>query len=132
MLKTINSPGTAGMALARSLLRSSRAVVSPRPFGTHAPRLALKDGINDTADEHRKHQTEKPLNPHLTNTTSTIANEMPSLGKDKPPPDMISSVDPKYVPKDAVPENTERMTGATQSPHSEENKDLGVGEIEGG
>lgn len=40
---------------------------------------------------------------------------------------MISSVDPKYVPKDAQPENTERMTGGTQN-----EKDLDVGEIEGG
>lgn len=40
---------------------------------------------------------------------------------------MISSVDPNYVPKDATAENTERMTGGTQTQN-----DLDVGEIEGG
>jgi len=77
---------------------------------------------------------EKPLNPHMTNTTSTIANEMPSIGKDKAPPELISSVDENYTPQDSVPENTERMTGGTQKPGPEDgvNSELKVGEIEGG
>lgn len=75
------------------------------------------------------------MNPHFTNTTSTIANEMPSVGKDAAPPEMISSVDSKYVPKDSIPSNTERMTGGTQdskdSGTSGANAELGVGELEG-
>jgi hypothetical protein len=77
---------------------------------------------------------EKPLNPHMTNTTSTIANEMPSIGKDAAPPELITSVDPEFTPKDSTPENTERMTGGTQKPAPDAgpNSELNVGEIEGG
>lgn len=89
--------------------------------------------------EHRKMQTEKPLNPHMTNTNSTIANEMPSAGAQKVPPEFITSVDPDFVPKDSVPGNTERMTGGTQkgAPDSGPNagmeaEELGVGEMTGG
>ena len=69
----------------------------------------------------------------MTNTTSTISNEMPSVGADKAPPELISSIDPDFVPKDSVPENTGRMTGETQKgePDSGNNAELGVGEIEG-
>ena len=58
---------------------------------------------------------------------------MPGLGADKPPPELISSVDPDFVPKDSVPENTERMTGGTQKggPESGPNAELDVGEMEG-
>ena len=76
-----------------------------------------------------------------------MANEMPNIGKDGPPPELITNVDPEYTPKDAVPENMEKMTGGTQkgAPSSgvnaqlevESNKkgtnaELEVGEIEGG
>src|SRR5205814_9346097 len=86
-----------------------------------------------TLEQHRKHQIDRPLNPHMTNTTSTITNEMPSLGKDKPPPEMISSVDGDYVPKDSVPKNTEHMTGETRMPVSDSGpqKELEVGEMDG-
>jgi hypothetical protein len=83
---------------------------------------------------YREKQQEKPLNPHMTNTNSTIANEMPSIGKDKPPPELLSAVaEGQFEPKDSVPENTERMTGGTQqgSPDSGVNSDLNVGEMEG-
>jgi hypothetical protein len=122
------------MSTSRLLVRSARiALSSSRPFGTSARRFGLNDQGHDNVDQHRKNQTEKPLNPHMTNTTSTIANEMPSMGKDKPPPELISSVDPDFVPKDSIPENTERMTGGTQEPPKEGvNADLKVGEIEGG
>jgi hypothetical protein len=88
---------------------------------------------HETNPEHRKYQTEKPLNPHITNTNSTIANEMPKVGTENPPPELISSVDPDYAPKDSVPENTERMTGDTQKSATEGgyNSDIGVGELEG-
>lgn len=132
------------MSSARIILRSSRTLQRSlqrpaRPISAYAPRLNdfkdLNARANDTTDEHRKRQTEKPLNPHFTNTTSTIANEMPSVGKDAAPPEMISSVDSKYVPKDSIPSNTERMTGGTQgskdSGTSGANAELGVGELEG-
>lgn len=69
----------------------------------------------------------------MTNTNSTIANEMPSVGADKAPPELLTSVDPDFIPKDSVPENTERMTGSTQkgAPEDGANADLGVGEMEG-
>ncbi|KAE9982103.1 hypothetical protein EG328_011206 [Venturia inaequalis] len=122
------------MSTSRLLVRSARAAFSsPRSFGTSARRFALNDRGHSNAEEYRKNQTEKPLNPHMTNTTSTIANEMPSVGKDKAPPEFISSVDPNFVPKDSAPENTERMTGGTQkAPQEGVNADLKVGEIEGG
>lgn len=122
------------MSTSRLLVRSARAAFSsPRCFGTSARRFALNDRGHSNAEEYRKNQTEKPLNPHMTNTTSTIANEMPSVGKDKAPPEFISSVDPNFVPKDSAPENTERMTGGTQkAPQEGVNADLKVGEIEGG
>lgn len=122
------------MSTSRLLVRSARlAFSSSRPFGTSATRFGLNDRGHENAAQHRKNQIEKPLNPHMTNTTSTIANEMPSIGKDKAPPEFISSVDPNFVPKDSTPENTERMTGGTQkAPKEGVNADLEVGEIEGG
>lgn len=124
------------MASARLVLRSSRAALAfSRPFASSAARCKdLNERVNDTTQEWRKKQQEKPLNPHLTNTTSTVANEMPSVGKHAPPPEMLSSVDPNFVPKDAKPANTERMTGGTQKPAPQDgnNAELGVGEIEGG
>lgn len=122
------------MSSARLVLRSVRAAPrAVRPFSSATARFSAARP-NDTVEEYRKHQMEKPLNPHLTNTTSTIANEMPSIGKDNTPPELITKTDPNFVAKDSVPENTERMTGGTQSgkPESGVNADLEVGELEGG
>ena len=109
-----------------------------RPLSTSIPRFAEhKDRLHSNVEEHRKAQTSKPDNPHMTNTTSTFHDDMPSVGEDKPPPDMISSVDPDYVPKDAKPKNTEKMTGGTQPgdtdkvSSSSSSEDLAVGEMEG-
>jgi hypothetical protein len=123
------------MTSSRLVLRSAQFALSRnRQFTSATRRFNLNERGNDTADEHRKIQKEKPLNPHMTNTTSTIANEMPNVGKDKAPPELVSSVDGEYIPTDSVPENTERMTGGIQKGESESgtNKDLKVGEIEGG
>jgi hypothetical protein len=130
------------MATSRLAVSSSRALLavprsSYRSFSIAAARNnefeALNKRTNDTSETYRRYQTEKPLNPHMTNTTSTIANEMPSVGRDKAPPELVTNVDPKFAPKDSVPENTERMTGGTQSADkvSDANKELGVGEMEG-
>jgi hypothetical protein len=122
------------MPSTRLILRSSRTLLTfSRPFSTFIPRLNTNERGNDTTVEWRKKQVERPLNPYLANTTSTIANEIPSVGKQAPPPEMLSSADPNFVLKDAVPENTERMAGRTQSGSdaSRSNKELGVGELEG-
>ncbi|KAI9849837.1 MAG: succinate dehydrogenase assembly factor 2 [Sclerophora amabilis] len=104
-----------------------------RSIHTSAPRPLASEGEHSTTPEWRDKQISKPLNPHMTNTNSTIANEMPSVGADKAPPELITSVEPDFVPKDSVPENTERMTGDTQkgSPDEGANADLGVGEMKG-
>jgi hypothetical protein len=102
------------------------------PMSTTARRMAGPGNAkgHDGTEEHRKIQTEKPLNPHMTNTNSTVTNEMPSVGKQKAPPELISSVDPEFVPKDSVPENTERMTGGTQKgdPQKVNNTNIKAGE----
>lgn len=132
------------MASSRIVARSSRAFAAVqrstyRSFSISAARSnqfdALNKRTNDTSEDYRKFQMEKNLNPHMTNTTSTIANEMPSVGKDAAPPELITSVDGGFTPKDSVPENTNRMTGGTQSSEGSEvsgnNSELGVGELEG-
>jgi hypothetical protein len=128
------------MQSSRLVVRSLRGAASrsspitSRFLSSSFPRPAdHKDRVHSNAEGHRDAQTSKPDVPHMTNTTSTISNEMPSVGADKPPPDMITSVDPEFTPKDSVPENVERMTGETQkgAPESGANADLGVGEMEG-
>ncbi|KAK0938989.1 Succinate dehydrogenase assembly factor 2 mitochondrial [Friedmanniomyces endolithicus] len=126
------------MSSARALFRTARfstITTNVRPFSTTRTRFVdTNDRHHDTADAYRKYQMEKPLNPHMTNTNSTIANEMPSVGKDSAPPELITSVDPEFTPKDSTPHNTDRMTGGTQTPapDSGPSADLNVGEIEGG
>lgn len=125
------------MAASRIMLRGTRIAGRTfyRPFSNAPARfIDLNKRGNDTAEEYRRIMKEKPLNPHMTNTNSTIANEMPSIGKDNAPPELLSSVDPNFTPQDANPSNTEKMTGGTQSgaPSSDSNAELGVGEIEGG
>ena len=120
------------MASKRVISQTTRLFLpSTRVFSTS--RWRFNERTREDIQEHRKHQTDRPLNPHMTNTTSTITNEMPSLGKDKPPPEMISSVDRDYVPEDSMPKNTEHMTGGTQKPVSDSgpHKELEVGEMEG-
>ncbi|TKA83959.1 hypothetical protein B0A55_00230 [Friedmanniomyces simplex] len=126
------------MSSARALLRTARfttITTSVRPFTTTRTRFVeTNDRHNDTAEAYRKFQLEKPLNPHMTNTNSTISNEMPSVGKDSAPPELLTSIDPEFTPKDSAPKNTERMTGGTQAPAPDggANAELNVGEIEGG
>ena len=110
------------MSTARLALRSTRTLRllsrSSRTFTIYNPRRnefeALNKRANDTAEEYRRRQMQKDLNPHMTNTASTIASQMPSVGKDAAPPEMLSAVEGKFEPKDAVPENTKKMTGGAQ------------------
>ena len=124
------------MSSVKHVFRSVRSsMVFTRPISTTSRRLAGPGNAKEhsTAEEHRKIQIEKPLNPHMTNTNSTVANDMPSVGAQKAPPELISSIAPDFNPKDSVPDNTERMTGGTQkaAPESGPNADLGVGEMKG-
>ena len=123
------------MSLFRYIPRISRfAIGGQRPLSTSLPRkLADAPRRHDNAADWEESQKAKTNAPHMTNTTSTIANEMPSVGADKAPPELLTSVDPDFTPKDSVPENTERMTGGTQKGAPEEgvNAELDVGEMEG-
>jgi hypothetical protein len=124
------------MSAMRLVFRSVRpSTVFTRPLFSTSRRTAAPGNAQDHEGnaDHRKIQSDKPLNPHMTNTNSTIANEMPSVGAQKAPPELISSVDPDFVPKDSVPENTERMTGGTQkgAPEGGPKAEMGVGEMEG-
>ncbi|KAI9833279.1 MAG: succinate dehydrogenase assembly factor 2 [Thelocarpon superellum] len=69
----------------------------------------------------------------MTNTTSTIANDMPSVDANHAPPELLTSVNPDFVPTDSHPEKTKRMTGETQHGAPDQNVDgeMGVGEMEG-
>lgn len=132
----------------RALARQYTAPVGKRPLSISSrayfkaetdhvtPQAESKKNMPENAEGWREAQKNRALNPHLTNTTPTNQNErdIPKVGKDKPPPELISSVDGNYTPKDTQPENTDRMTGGTQpgdpdkvSPQSE----YGVGEMEG-
>ena len=125
----------------RSLIRLAARQHAARPAtralsSTATFRAKDQEGrIHSNADAYREDQKSKTDNPHMTNTNSTFHNDMPKIGKDKPPPEFISSVDPEYVPTDAHPENTERMTGGTQPTEGNSSNvspsDLGVGEMEG-
>ncbi|KAF8476246.1 Flavinator of succinate dehydrogenase-domain-containing protein [Kalaharituber pfeilii] len=97
----------------RSLRTSS---VAARPFTSR--QCLLKDPYTTTEDESYAHsQTAKPLNPHLTNTTSTIRPDShhPTVGAHNVPPEFISSVDSSFNPKDTHdPAYTQHLTGGTQ------------------
>ena len=92
-----------------------------------------KDRIHPNAEAHREGQKSKSMDPHMKNTTSTTKYDVPSVGADKAPPELISSVDGESVPKDDNAEKSERQTGATQpgDPDNVSEADLGVGEMEG-
>jgi hypothetical protein len=112
------------MSTLRLAVRSLRpSMAFSRPLSTTLGLLASPGNANEheTNAEHRKYQTKKPLNLHITNTNSTIANELPVVGSGNPPPDLISLVDPDYSQK-GDPENGSKAAQA----------DLGVGELEGG
>ncbi len=122
------------MPLFRHAIRSGRSsLIAVRPISTTLPRFWPKPHSNENASQWGDEQKKKPTGPHMTNTNSTIANEMPSVGADKAPPELLTSVDPEFVPKDSVPENTERMTGGSQKggPEDGPNAELDVGEMEG-
>lgn len=127
----------------RPLSLSSRTLFKAETDAV-SPQTPSKARIHPNAEEFRETQKNRPLNPQLTNTTSANADSqektVPNIGKDKPPPEFLSKVDPKFTPKDRVPENTERMSGGTQAgdpdkvsqaSSSSSPGEYGVGEMEG-
>lgn len=144
-------------SLIRTIVRQQAVSLSKRPLSQSAriffkaetdavtPQVDSKERNHPNVEEFRKTQTERPLNPHLTNTTSANYDSqekaVPKIGEDRPPPEFLSKVDPEYTPKDRNPENTERMTGGTQpgdpdkvsqdSSSLKQEGEYGVGEMEG-
>ncbi|RDK43592.1 G-protein comlpex beta subunit CpcB [Aspergillus phoenicis ATCC 13157] len=88
------------------------------------------DRAPSTAPEHRKNQTNKPPNPHVPNTTSTMTKDFPKVGEKPAPPEMLNSVDPNYRPADPYPGRVEHFTGGRQETGAQK-PELGVGEMEG-
>ncbi|PGH20732.1 hypothetical protein AJ80_03492 [Polytolypa hystricis UAMH7299] len=87
----------------------------------------LNERSQSTAPAHREYQTSKPLNPSITNTTSTSAKGIPKVGAQNAPPEFISSADPNYKPAGA-----EHVTGGGGAQAGEPRKpDLDLGELEG-
>ncbi|PGH30956.1 hypothetical protein GX50_06267 [[Emmonsia] crescens] len=126
----------------RALRSSNARTVSSffqRPAGAATRSLSstafrardLNERGHSNAPSHRETQKSKPLNPHLTNTTSTSTNDFPKVGAKPAPPDLITAANPDYQPRDAVPSNMERMTGGTTNTDGGRKPELGVGEMEG-
>ena len=122
------------MSLSRTFFLTLRTkCLIKRSITSSYPRWLANEREHENAPSWRESQKSKTTGPHMTNTSSTIANEMPSVGADKAPPELLSSVDPDFIPKDSVPENTARMTGNTQTgtPNDGSNSELDVGEMPG-
>lgn len=121
-----------------SLRLASRSVLnftaSSRRISIPSGRRFASERQHENAPSWRETQKEKTLGPHLTHTTSTIANEIPSVGADKAPPELLTSVDPDFELADPAPENTERSTNGAPKDAAAgvTSSELGVGEMEGG
>jgi hypothetical protein len=114
-----------------SKLTTTASTQCRRAFGTSVIRAKdLNDRAPSTAPEHREYQKSRPLNPHVTNTTSTQTNDYPKVGERNPPPELLTSIDPDYKPTDPYPGKIEHFTGGTQTSGAQK-PELGVGEMEG-
>lgn len=121
-----------------SLRIASRSLLS---FTASSQRISIPTGRRFASDRQhenapswRETQKEKSLGPQVSHTTSTIANEIPSVGADKAPPELITSVDPDFVLSDPISENAKQSTnGAPKDADTgATNSEMGVGEMEGG
>lgn len=121
-----------------SLRLASRSLLS---FTASSQRISIptrrrfaSERQHENAPSWQETQKKKSLGPQWTHSTSTIANEIPSVGADKAPPELITSVDPDFVLADPVSENTKQSTnGAPKDAGTgTNNSELGVGEMEGG
>lgn len=113
---------------------SSSTNLATRSFGSSAVRLQDRDnegmGPHSTTPKYRARQTERPPNPVVPNTTSTMTKDFPSVGENASPPELLSSVNPNYKPADAYPGKIEHFTGGRQETGAQK-PELGVGEMEG-
>jgi hypothetical protein len=103
------------MASRRLVFSSSRAFFSCTRSFSQSSRLVsnpAEQRLHTNVEEHRKTQTEKPLNPRVPHNSSALKSDIPEVGADKAPPEMLSSVE----------EGQAQKSGS----------DLNVGEIEGG
>lgn len=83
--------------LTRAILRRTTLVPTSSRYLSSFLQLRAEDARrHPNADAYGESQKNKENVPHMTNTTSTFDEKMPSIGKDKPPPEFISSVDPDY------------------------------------
>jgi hypothetical protein len=124
------------MALTRLAFRSGRPSLAFGRFLSTTPRRFVGPGNakeHETAEDHRNIQRERPLNPHITGTYSTITNRMPSVGAHEAPPELLSSVDQDFVASDSSIESTEGKSGSSQRKTSQDDKhtEMGVGELQG-
>jgi hypothetical protein len=109
------------MAFTRLALRAVRPSLARGRFLSTTPRRFAGPGNakeHETAEDHRKIQLERPLNPNVTGKYSTIGNKMPSVGAYEPPPELLTSVDPGFTTSDS-------------SPEAGKDAEMGVGEMEG-
>ena len=95
------------------MLSKSTRLLQTRAFSQSLHIRNLNERGHENVEEHRKAQTDKPSNPSLPSHKSTATDDIPSVGKFNAPPEMLSSVDPDFKPKDTEPGSTEN-TGAAQ------------------
>lgn len=103
------------MTFTRLAIRAVRpSLARGRFLSTSARRFAGPGNAkeHETAEDHRKIQRDRPLNPNVTGKFSTIGNKMPSVGAYEAPPELLTSVDPGFTTSNSSPE-------------------MGVGEMEG-
>ncbi|KAF8423396.1 TPR repeat protein-like protein [Tirmania nivea] len=106
LLRTSTLPRPASRAFTTTTaLLKSKTKPNPTPQSTTSP---------TSPPDYAHRESTTPLNPHLTNTTSTLHPSTPSVGAFPPPPEFLSAVSPNYNPLDSNPENTARLTGNTQ------------------
>ncbi|PYH90993.1 DUF339-domain-containing protein [Aspergillus ellipticus CBS 707.79] len=131
VVKVVTSTSMSAPRLIHRFMRPSIPIstFARRSFGSSAVRDS-KNRAPSTAPDHRKNQTNKPPNPIVPNTTSTMTNDFPKVGEKPAPPDLLNSVDPNYKPADPYPGKIEHFTGGRQETGAQK-PELGVGEMEG-
>ncbi len=121
------------MHLARRASLSIRAMYgSASSLSNPSHRKFASDRQHENVASWREIQKEKATGPILENTTSTASKEFPSIGADKPPPELLMSADPDFQPSDSLPQTEGKTEGSQSDGLSGGSKsELGVGEMEG-
>src|SRR5947207_12398010 len=82
------------LVLRKGLPRMLRpAIVAVSPFSTSPFYRSERNPIHNDPGE--------PNQPHLPNQSSTLTPDVPTVGKQPPPPEFLGTVDPNYTPQDA-------------------------------